>query len=379
MGAFKLGCGIVLALSAALVGCGAEEDTPFDWRIPDTFPRPEVPEGNPMTEARFELGRHLFYDLRLSGNGTMACASCHRQAHSFADMVPTPSGSTGDPHTRNAPTLINAGYASSLTWASPLLDRLEDQIKIPMFGEAPVELGISGHEAEVLARLNGDPIYQRLFEDAFGTAGPMDFDHVIEALACFVRTLIAADSPVDRYVYGRDLDALSSAALRGMDLFFSERLECHHCHGGFNFTASTTHAGSTFVERRWHNTGLYNVDGAGGYPARDVGLMAVTHDPADMGRFKAPTLRNVALTAPYMHDGSVETLSEVIDHYAAGGRHLTDGPDAGDGRLSPLKSSFITGFELSEGEKADLVAFLEALTDRRVIDDPRYASPWPAP
>lgn len=365
--------------SGALAGCGdpSEATAPaFDWQLPDDFPRPYVPEDNPITEAKFQLGRHLFYDPRMSGNASQACSSCHKQALAFSDGLPQPMGSTGERHTRNTPGLTNAGYASSLTWASPLLTRIEQQVKIPMFGEAPIELGISGREQEVLDRLNGDPVYERLFAEAFGEPGPMDFDHVIDALACFVRAIIAADTPVDRYAYGRDLDALSPEALRGMQLFFSEHLECHHCHGGFNFSASTTHESTAFIERKWHNTGLYNVDGEGAYPARDTGLMSVTGDPADMGRFKAPTLRNVALTAPYMHDGSVASLEEVVEIYAAGGRHIEEGLDAGDGRLSPTKSGFVSGFPLTEEEKSDLVAFLEALTDRRVVDSPRFGSPW---
>jgi cytochrome c peroxidase len=161
-----------------------------------------------------------------------------------------------------------------------------------------------------------------------------------------------------------------------MELFYSERLECHHCHGGFNFTEASVHAGSAFDAALFHNTGLYDLDGAGAYPAGNTGLYELTGEPADMGRFRAPTLRNVAVTAPYMHDGSVETLEEVIRIYEAGGRLIEDGPWAGDGRSSPLKSGLIPGFALTDDERADLVAFLESLTDARFLTDPRFADPY---
>jgi cytochrome c peroxidase len=163
-----------------------------------------------------------------------------------------------------------------------------------------------------------------------------------------------------------------------MDLFFSERLECFHCHGGFNFSDAVDHARLPEPERAFHNTGLYNVDGNGAYPPGDRGLLALTGNPADMGRFKAPTLRNIAVTAPYMHDGSIATLEEVIDHYAEGGRTIASGPDAGVGSASPLKDPFVSGFVLSDRERADLVAFLESLTDESFLTDPRFSDPFAA-
>ncbi len=160
-----------------------------------------------------------------------------------------------------------------------------------------------------------------------------------------------------------------------MALFFSERLECFHCHGGFNFTADVDHEGTIFSEPSFHNTGLYNYDHLGSYPRPNRGLYEFTGRPEDMGRFRAPTLRNIEVTAPYMHDGSVADLDEVIDHYAAGGRTVTDGEWAGDGSQNPFKSEFIVGFELSEQERADLIEFLHSLTDREFLEDPDFADP----
>ena len=160
-----------------------------------------------------------------------------------------------------------------------------------------------------------------------------------------------------------------------MELFFSERLECFHCHGGFNFTDSTTHANANVDRVGYHNTGLYNIDANGAYPEENTGLFDMTGLRRDMGRFKAPTLRNISVTAPYMHDGSIATLGEVLDHYERGGRLIENGPYAGDGRRSPFKSEFIRGFELSEAERADLIAFLGALTDEELLTAARFADP----
>jgi cytochrome c peroxidase len=153
-------------------------------------------------------------------------------------------------------------------------------------------------------------------------------------------------------------------------------MECFHCHGGFNFTDSTTHANSRVDRIGYHNTGLYNLGGDGQYPSDNSGLFDMTGNRRDMGRFKAPTLRNIEVTAPYMHDGSVATLEEAIAHYARGGRLIEDGANAGDGRRSPYKSEFIRGFEISDAERIDLIAFLKSLTDRRVLSDQRWSSPF---
>lgn len=352
----------------------------YAWNLPPGFPLPRVPADNPMTAAKVELGRYLFYDPRLSGNGAQACSSCHLQARAFTDGRARAVGSTGQAHPRNTLTLTNSAYSATLTWGNPVLDTLERQIPIPMFGEFPVELGVTGHEDTVLARFRDDPLYQELFAAAFpDDADPIGFGNINKALASFVRTLISGNSAYDRYVYQGDRDALSESALRGMELFLSERLECHHCHGGFNFTLSTVHASTTFVERPFHNTGLYNIDGAGAYPPGNTGVHEITSRPEDMGKFRAPTLRNVALTAPYMHDGSIATLEEVIRFYEQGGRVIETGEYAGDGRANPYKSALVPGFELTDQERADLLTFLKSLTDTEFIANPRFSNPFAAP
>lgn len=367
-------------LLIAAIGAGVARhfwaaEPAWRWDLPPGFPEPRVPADNPMSRAKVDLGRHLFYDKRLSNNQTQSCASCHKQERAFTDGRVHAIGSTGQAHRRNSMTLTNVAYASRLTWAHPLLDRIEDQVLLPMFGDAPIELGLPDSET-LMARLRVDPNYVARFAAAFAADGdPITIANVTRALACFVRTLISGNSAYDRYTRG-DQKVLSDAEKRGMELFFSERLECFHCHGNFNFADAVDHIKLPEPERAFHNTGLYNVDGKGSYPASDQGLYDITHQWEDMGRFKAPTLRNVAVTAPYMHDGSIATLEEVLDHYAAGGRTIDSGPNAGDGHASPLKEKFVAGFIVKPEERADVIAFLQSLTDEAFLTDPRFADPF---
>jgi cytochrome c peroxidase len=376
---------IVIAILAFFAGARSVDGAPptprvarsFAWHLPPGFPQPKVPADNPMSDEKVDLGRHLFYDKRLSGNGTFSCASCHQQARGFADTLARAVGSTGQMHPRNSMGLTNVAYSPVLTWANSLQRALETQALGPMFGEKPVELGLAGKEKELIARLDADPRYRQMFAQAFpGDTGGTSLLEVTRAIAAFERTLISGDSPFDRASRG-DSAAMTAGARRGQQLFFSERLECIHCHGGLNFTGTTDYVGKGFAEIEFHNTGLYNVDGKGSYPVGNQGLKDVTGRAADMGRFKAPSLRNVAVTAPYMHDGSIRTLDGVIAHYMAGGRTISEGAAKGVGSTNPYKSGFVKGFTLSQRERRDLVAFLLSLTDSTFLTDPRFANPWP--
>lgn len=364
---------LLLVVALAASGCGRE--TPYEWHLPPGFPQPRVPDDNALTVEKVELGRHLFYDKRLSANGTQACASCHRQSHAFSEDAAIATGSTGQKHHRNSMALVNVAYTSTFTWAHSGITTIEQHVLLPLFGDKPVEMGAAGHEKEILARFRDDTAYSELFARAFPAArDSVTFDNVAKALASFVRTLISFDSPFDRYAYYGEDAALTAAQVRGMNLFMSERLECAHCHAGFNFSQFVTHQSTAVVERAFHVTGLYPysetyVSGA------DYGLFAVTGQAADKDRFKAPTLRNIERSAPYMHDGSLVTLNDVIDFYSAGGRVLTDDPRAGDGRAHPAKNPFIKGFTLTVQERQDLLDFLASLTDERFLTDPRFAAP----
>lgn len=354
--------------------------TPYVWRLPTGFPEPVVPETNPMSAAKVALGRHLFYDTRLSGNNTQACASCHEQDKAFSDGRTVAVGSTQEAHLRNAQSLVNAAYNPTLTWANPGLTALEQQVLVPLFGEAPVELGLAGKERLALDAFKQNARYRELFAAAFpDDKHPYTVGNVAKALASFTRTIVSGGSPYDRYVYGGERDALSASAVRGMTLFFSERTECHHCHGGFNFSDSAVHAGTSFLETPFHNTGLYNVDGNGAYPKSNRGLFELTGRAEDMGKFRTPSLRNASLTAPYFHDGSARTLAEVVKLYEAGGRVIADGPNRGDGRQNPHKSGFVGGFKLTDRERTDLVNFLKSLTDPTLATNPELSSPFAHP
>jgi cytochrome c peroxidase len=195
-------------------------------------------------------------------------------------------------------------------------------------------------------------------------------------MATFERTLVSGDSPYDRFTRG-DAAALSDAAKRGEALFRSDRLKCSQCHSGAMFTNAARWEGSpTSADPEFFNTGLYNIDGAGAYPAPNTGLLAITGVPSDMGKFKVPSLRNIEVTFPYMHDGTVATLSDVIDHYAAGGRTIASGANAGIGSANPNKSALVSGFTITAAEKADLIAFLRSLTDSTFLMQPRLSNPW---
>jgi cytochrome c peroxidase len=343
-----------------------EGQTAYVWNLPRGFPTPRVPADNPMTAAKVELGRHLFYDNRMSVNGRTSCTTCHKQELAFTDGKEVSTGTTGEPHPRGAMSLVNIAYSAVLTWSNPGMKELERQALAPMFGEHPIELGLREGDS-FLERLRSDPKYRELFDRAFPEVGERcTIANVTKAIASFERSIISARSPWDRYHYGGDDSAVSDPAKRGEVLFFNQHLSCFRCHGGFNFSGATVSEGHAVRDPEFHNTGLYNVPGGLGYPAPNLGIFEFTRDPKDAGKFKAPTLRNIAITAPYMHDGSIATLEGVLDHYAAGGR-------ASD---NPNKDPLIGGFRLSAQDRKDLIEFLKALTDEEVLRDRRFANPW---
>lgn len=297
-----------------------------------------IPADNPQTPAKIELGRKLFYDQRLSADNTVACASCHKPEFAFSDGGNAVStGIGGQKGTRNAPTLTNVGYRQGLFWEgrSP---RLEMQAVGPL--TAHDEMGMQPDE--LAKKLDAIPEYARAFREVFGEAPTLKT--TAYALAAFQRTLLSYNSPFDRYQAGDD-KAMSEAALRGMELFFGEKGDCFHCH-----------VGSEFTDDEPRNTGLYTV-------YEDIGLARSTGKDEDVGKFKTPTLRNVALTAPYMHDGSIKTLRDAVMHYNRGGEPNLNA----DALIRPLG--------LTDEEVDDLVAFLKSLTDQSFTTNPAYLPP----
>ena len=311
-------------------GCGTDELV----SVPKSFPKMKVPADNAITRERVELGKRLFYDKQLSRTEEVACASCHDQQHAFADPRRVSEGVDGQLGTRNAPPLFNLAWNKSFFWDGGA-PTLEHQVIGPLTN--PLEMDMT--MGKVVERLSTDDSYVKQFKDAYQQ--PPSAEGVTKAIASFMRTMVSGESRYDRYKGGDD-KALNDQEKRGMDLFFSERAECFLCHVGFNFT-----------NNGFHNNGTRPDD-------PDTGRERITESPNDLGKFKVPSLRNVAVTAPYMHDGSLATLSEVLDHYSRGG----EGSPNTDPTIHPL--------QFTEGEKADLIAFLGTLTDQTFLEDPRF-------
>ena len=329
-----------------------------------------------MTQEKVELGRLLFFDSRLSGDGTVSCATCHQPEHAFTDGKGRAVGIGGSIHPRSAMSLNNVAYNATLGWDDPSLTRLEEQILVPLYNTDPPEMGVTDSEELILARFQRDPEVDRRFRAAYpDTSSPITMRNIIFALAAFERTLISGNSAYDRWAYEAKTDALDEDQRAGARLFFSKRLGCFRCHAGFNFSGPISYQGSESPEPRFHNTGLYNEDGQGAYPEPNTGLHRHTGNSSDMGKFRAPTLRNIALTAPYMHDGSIPDLEGVLDHYAAGGRHRLHYQIEIDVTEEPATDRLIKGFELSRDEKKQLIAFLHALTDETFIQESTRSEP----
>ncbi|WP_347261811.1 cytochrome c peroxidase [Rudaea sp.] len=274
------------------------------------------------TAARVELGRRLFYDADLSRDGTMSCATCHEQRHGFTDSNRSHPGVTDEPGRRNIPGLANVGELSPLTWADPRLATLEAQIAVPILGTHPVEMGMAGQEPEIARRLRRDACYRRMFAAAFpGGADAIGYPNVVRAIAAFERTLVAYGSNYDR-------GHLSLDAVAGRRIFDRDCASCH--------------AGKLFTDLAFHRLGAVDANAA------DQGLFEVTGNDADRGKFRTPSLRNLSVTAPYLHDGSARTPGDAIArhglHYPADTLHA-------------------------------LEAFLEALTDRDFLTNPAFSLP----
>lgn len=322
---------ISLALNNAL-----KDNGEYELIIPKGFPQPNIPEDNQLTEARVELGKRLFFDPIMSRDTTISCATCHRPELAFTDGLPVSKGIRGEFVTRNSPTLTNVAYQDSGLLLDGGVPTLEIQILVPVQEHSEFDF-----EMKLIAgRMKNDTTYVRLSQEAYGRA-PSPFV-ITRSISAFERTLISGNSRYDQYING-DKKALTKEEQKGMDLFFNE-LHCAQCHGGFNFTNLTL-----------QNNGLY----AYPYPL-DSGKMRVSKEEADRDMFKVPTLRNIEVTGPYMHDGSIATLEEVVEHYNKGGMQ------------HPHKNDRIQPLDLSNKQKEQLLAFLRSLTDKEFIDPSSY-------
>jgi len=334
------------------------------------LPPVPIPTDNPQSPAKIKLGDRLFHEARFSSDGKVSCSTCHAEDKAFTDHRRVSRGHNGLLGTRNAPTVINSAYMQTLFWDGREPD-LEGQSKQPPVN--PVEGGLPDHEA-LLQIIRADPSYVEAFKEVYGIeAEQITIDQYADAIASFERTLIAGDSPFDRYQYGGDKSAMSEAAIRGLEVFRGQG-RCVSCH-----VIEQTQA--LFTDNRFHNIGVgfKNIQGreeeiAGKFikaknagadvdktvlsdpDASELGRFAVSEDINTVGAFKTATLRNIELTAPYMHDGSQKTLEDMVNFYNNGGRVNADDP------FSPFLSGGIRPLNLSEQQKSDLVEFLKALT-----------------
>ncbi len=349
---------------------GGAVGTPYTLQIPSNLPPMLIPPDNPMTVEGVALGRYLFYEERLSGDNTMSCASCHAPAFAFTDEGNAVStGIDGVQGTRSSMALINLGYGQSFFWDGRAAT-LEDQILRPV--RDPIEM----HETWInaVAELQADAAYPGLFNAAFGTS-TVDSLLAAKAIAQFLRTMISANSPWDRFKRfegtipieaqeGYTLFKLEGGAegvpfqIPGMDstVIGQGGADCFHCH---------LEASGLFTDEQFHNNGL------DAEPFSDPGRGAVTNDPFDNGKFKVPTLRNIMLSAPYMHDGRFATIEEVLDHYNDGGH-----PSSTVDPFMKFTDPDIT-LELDATKRAQIIAFLHSLTDMDFVNNPAFSDPGP--
>jgi cytochrome c peroxidase len=347
--------------AVASPGAGAvhRPAAPATWEADNPVrPLPEPPLGSPadfaaapwVTPAKVRLGRWLFYDARLSADGTISCASCHQPRHAFSEPRPHSTGLGGQQGARKAPPIVNVAFPVYPAWFwDGRATSLIEQAKGPMAN--PVEMGATLQG--VVARVSDLAGYEPYFAEAFGAPG-VDIQRVAEAIAAYEATRLSGNAAADRFDAG-DAAALSAAARRGRDLFFG-RAACNQCH-----------LGPGYSDWKFHNVGVGWRPPPPGAPPdsgfADPGRLAVTHDPRDLGAFKTPTLRDCSRRAPYMHDGSVATLREAVALYEGGGVE------------NPWRSERLRVVRFAPGEVDDLVAFLEALDGEGFLDEPPRAFP----
>jgi cytochrome c peroxidase len=351
---------VLLGFAAAFLlaaGCGKDsgqgppvETGPTPVTIRETpFPEMSMPEDNPLTKEGIRLGRLLFYDPILSGDSTQSCASCHVQSAAFADPRRLSIGIDGFEGTVNAPSLVNTGWNKFFFW-NGRAPSLEDQALQPV--PNPIEMHLPWDDGEI--RLNAHPYYPQLFEKAFGTK-VITRDLIVKAIAQFERTMISDRSRYDAWVRDPDANPLTEQEKRGYGKYLEESIgDCFHCHG---------------ISGLFNMRTVFENNGLDAEP--DSGLAAITKNPYHMGLFRAPTLRNIELTAPYMHDGRFNTLEEVLEHYSTG---LHDHPTLN----TLLRQRLLTGTAaaMTAEDKQDIIAFLKTLTDRSFTTDPAFSNPF---
>jgi len=330
---------IVILVVIGFIGCSDSSKPIFQEEplidVPNGFTQPLIPSDNAITPQRVALGKRLFYDSILSVDYSISCASCHRQEFAFADNKPTSFGVRNQVGTRNAPSLANVVYHPYFLREGGV-PTLEMQVQVPIeeHNEFDFNILLAGE------RLNKDSSYVAQSQIAYNRKP--DYYVITRAIACFERTLISGNSRYDQFTFQGKQSALNSQEIAGKELFFSQRLGCSNCHNGFNFT---TYA--------FENNGLHQY-------YKDSGRFRLTQNPKDSALFKIPSLRNVGITAPYMHNGSISTLEQVIEHYDSGGKPHNH------------KSPYVKSLNLTIQEKNNLLSFLNSLTDEQFIQNTKF-------
>lgn len=334
---------VFISIVVLLLACEKEDDKidtsttePQLLSIPNGFPKMPFPEGNELTQARWDLGKKLFYEKRLSIDKSLSCGSCHQASLAFADNVALSPGVFKRAGTRNAPSLANVGYHPYLLREGSV-PNLEMQVLVPIQEHNEFNHNI----VNIVNELKQDASYAAMSIEAYERA----FDSFVltRAISVFQRTMVSGNSAYDQFTFQHKISALSPVEKKGMKLFFSNRTNCSNCHSGFNFTNYS-----------FENNGLDTI-------YSDKGRFRLTNDSTDEALFKVPSLRNVGLTAPYMHDGRFTSLEEVIDHYDKGGENHKN------------KSALIQSLQLSREEKTELIAFLNSLTDYSFTSDSKWS------
>ncbi len=326
----------------------------------------------PDSKALVMLGKQLFYDVNLSYNQTKSCATCHDPKFAFTDSYKRSIGLYGDLHQRNSKPLFNLQQQYYFTAADSTLHTLEQQMNKPLYTNHPPELGWYHRQTQLVQRLQQIEVYNTLYNNAYKQPiANMQLPQINTAIAAFILTIKSYSTAYDSYI-GGNTNALTANEIAGLQLFTSSKTNCSQCHGGSNFNQPTVrdNNGNTL---NYYNTGLYNIDGMGSYPTYDIGLLQLTNNAMDMGKYKVPTLRNLQYTAPYYHDGSEPTLTQVIANYNQGGRVIAKGINKGNGTTNKHKHLLIKPLYLTQLEQQQLVAFLYTLTDSTLVNNKEYA------
>lgn len=337
---------LVLFILICLLACGMQISKKSTTSIDSDFKR--------------EFGHYLFFDKALSFNITKSCSSCHDPKLAFTDGYRKSLGATADLHQRNSSSLLNISSFRYFTASDSTLTTLEKQLQNPFFNNKFIELGVSGYEDEILKRIKSNSDYQKIFSHFKQSAHEISMQLIISSLAEYCKQLNSYQSKYDRYLQDPKSNILTESEKEGMNLFFSDTFACSECHGGINFNTPKSNPENIFLKNGFFRE--YRTNVATKF-SEDFGLYNISHKTQDIGRFRIPSLRNIMLTSPYMHDGNIETITEVLQKYSQGGM------------INAPKDKRIKGFNMTKLEENNIISFLTTLTDTSYYSNPLFLNP----